>query len=209
MANFGLIPKSKERKIADVLSYPMVPLREVQEPSSVCLPKKLIRSYSQRDTSQISHSVRDRLECKLQEKKQIVTCRKVKRIKKENDMRLCDLEYNPDLDRQADWSLKRLKKTLRGKSADVIKTILLKDVEAPDLTQKFESSLNEELSSSFQNFRSSRRQMHVTMMDERESKILEKDLTEPLDRLKVELRTFGRKETTFNESKRFFTFFSK
>lgn len=200
--------KPGDRKIQDVLWYPHLPVREDLKPHWLCLPKKLIRSYTERDLRQIGHSVRDRLECQLQESKhdkriEHKTLRKIKRIQKElkedSNMRLCDLPYDPDADKKAEWSLKRLKKSIKGKSADVISSILLKDaLEQQSTTQQENYNVNEE----FHTMRGSRRQMHVSMMEEMDTRHLEESLTEPLGRLKGELRGFGKKENIYLENKR-------
>lgn len=213
MAGYSLGPKCGLGKIQDVLWYPHTPVREDRQLHTVVVPKKLIRRYTDRDLRQVGHSVRDRLEKQLQDTKhdnrfeQSVT--KVKKFRKlrkqtEDEMRLCDVEYDPDLDKKVEWSLKQLKKSIRGKSADVIKSILLKDALEDKSTQEtmMESQQSHHL-------RASRRQVHVTMMDERDTRKLEESFSEPLSRLRGELHGFNRKESHYLENKRFLSLTTK
>lgn len=110
--------------------------------------------------------------------------------------------YNPDLSKQAEWSLKRMKKSIRGKSADQIKHVLLKDVEDNKL---HESKLLEDFQS-FQDVQqiSGRKvhKMHFELMDDRMSKQLNASFMEPFDSLKGQLKGFSRKESHYLENKR-------
>lgn len=205
MAGLSFTPKTGIRKIQEVLWYPHLPVREEHEPCSIGVPRKLIKSYTDKDLRQIGHSVRDRLECKLQNSRTVQnesSCRRTRRERREGDMRILETEYDPDLDKKAEWSLKRLKKAMRGKSADVISTLLLKDgMEQQSMQQHFQQesafSAQEVLRS-----RVSRRQVHVSMMDERDTKRMEESITEPLDGLRGQIQVFGKKENIYLSNKR-------
>lgn len=184
-----IIPrKSGDRKIQDALWYPLLPIREKQEIRSVCVPKTLIKNYTDENLRTVSHSVRDRLESL---KEDIV---RTKKVKKAEGMRLVELEYDPDLNKRAEWSLKKLKKQMRGRTSDQISNLLLKDLSE----QTTEQHATEEVKT----MRTSRRQYHVEMMDDRTTKQLDECIVEPLHALQSQLKGYGRKESMYLQNKR-------
>lgn len=111
-------------------------------------------------------------------------------------------EYSPEMEKQAAWSLRRLKKQIQGKTSESIKNILLQDS-----LENISKGGSTEYTTSFQDqeqysgTRRSRR-AHIEMMDERMTKQLDDSFMEPLDHLKGELKGFSRKESSYLQNKR-------
>lgn len=110
--------------------------------------------------------------------------------------------WNPELDKQAEWSLKRIKKSIRGKSSDAIKNILLKDLETSRINE--ENLLKDYHFDDVQQVSGTSRirKVHYELMDDRMSKQLDDSFMQPLDSLRGQLKGFCKKESRYLESKR-------
>lgn len=223
-------PISGERKIKDALYYPHLPLCR-RDSGPVYKPKKPIRSYTEYDLKNFQRRAQERVEEKLRdfrssyglEKSASTTAinQRVRKFKtteersaktfnkvrvevrtKRNEMPMYDVEYDPDLDKRAEWSLRKLKKTMRGKSAEAIKGILLHDAEDNILKgaefQTMDIGHFQEHLQSTKALRASKKVMIETTL----SGDVEESVFEPLVKLRSDIRNFSMKQSSYMESKR-------
>lgn len=216
--------KIKDRKV----EYPHLPYTNERGLDKYS-PRKLIRSYTEADLHELSRQATDkaaedlrnlkihkqsgyslqktvssaavqqvRVEAVVKKTKK----RKQKKVAEEQMSRVKEFDYDPDIDKQAEWSLKKIKRYLQGKSANAIEQVLLRDSEHNMNKQKAAEEMG-----SFHGGHSSmsmqyNTRVHSKMMDARMTQQLNESFTEPLDNLQKELKGFNRKNTVLMENQR-------
>lgn len=106
--------------------------------------------------------------------------------------------YDPDIDQKVHWSLKKLKKHMRGKSADAIKNVLLRDVE--DNITKGEEFQQMDIQA-FQDHHQAMKKTRKTIIID-SSIDIDESVLKPLQELRMQLKSFSQKESSYIESRR-------
>lgn len=109
--------------------------------------------------------------------------------------------YDPDIDEKVNWSLRKLKKHIRGKSADGIKNVLLKDVEDNIIKGVDYQQMDMQAFQGMQQGMVQRKKVY-TVIDASMAKDIETSVMKPLQELKTQLKSFAHQESSYIESRR-------
>lgn len=178
-------------------------------------PRTPIRSYSAEDLTKISRRTAARAQASLRDFKttskssfqlnqsvsaasltrQVQTEDKKKRKilqqidKVKSRLMADDIDYDADADKRAEYSLKAIKRHLKGKSADGIAQQLLSESRR-NIAETLDLDLQQRFS------RTAHTRAHTRVITERMQKELEDSFVQPLEALSAELRGFD-KRTAF------------
>lgn len=184
-------------------------------------PRAPIRSYSAEDLTKISRRTAARAQAHLRDfkatskssfqlgqsvsaasvTKQVQTeVKKKKKLLKQIDkvksrLMADDIDYDADADKRAEYSLKAIKRHLRGKSAGGIAQQLLSQSRR-NIAETLDLDVQQQFS------RAAHSAVHTKVITERMQKQLEDSFVQPLETLSAELRGFNQKSSHYFFEKR-------
>lgn len=216
----SMIDYIEEKDHGKRVGYPHLPWTDERGLSQYD-PRAPIRSYSSEDLTKISRATEARAKARLRDfkatskssfqlsqsvsaasvTKQVQTeIKKKKKILKQIDkvksrLMADDIGYDPDADKRAEYSLRAIKRHLRGRSAGAIANTLLSESKK-NIAESLDLEVGRHVS------RATHSTLHAKVMTDRMQQQLEDSFVQPLETLSAELRGFDKKSAYFYFEKR-------